>query len=138
MEKNRRYLWILSGLVLLGLLACQRTAQSDPLAGTLWVATSCLGEKPILGTTLTLSFKDGQVRGSSGCNTYFGSYRVSGSAITVEQLASTKMACQEPGVMQQETVFLASLSEAETYRLEKSRLELVRKDGQTVVFEPSE
>jgi heat shock protein HslJ len=102
------------------------------------VVTSCLGQEPVLGTTLTVSFSDGQVRGSSGCNTYFGSYRVSGSRIDVEQLASTKMACQEPGVMQQEGAFLASLREVYTYRLEEGRLELVRPDGQTLVFKPGE
>jgi heat shock protein HslJ len=137
-EKNRRYPWILPGLLLFGLLSCRRAAPADPLAGTLWVATTCLGQKPVVGTTLTLSFEDGQVRGSSGCNTYFGSYQVSGSSVAVEQLASTKMACQEPGVMQQEAAFLASLSEAETYRLEEDRLEFVRTDGQTVVFEPGD
>jgi len=136
-KRSRRYLLILSGLLLLALLACRR-ASADPLAGTLWVVTSCLGQEPVLGTTLTVSFSDGQVRGSSGCNTYFGSYRVSGSRIDVEQLASTKMACQEPGVMQQEGAFLASLREVYTYRLEEGRLELVRPDGQTLVFKPGE
>lgn len=136
MNKCRWHQYALCLLLVLSVTACRRPEQADPLAGTLWVATSCLGKEPLAGTRLTLSFAAGQVKGSSGCNTYFGSYRVTGERILVEQLASTKMACQEPGVMQQEGAFLASLGEAQTYRLEDGRLELVRADGQSLVFEP--
>lgn len=135
MEKKRRYLLFLPGLLLLTIIACRREAPSDPLKGTLWVVTECLGQKAVAGTRLTLSFENGQVRGSSGCNTYFGSYSVSGSRIDVAQLAATKMACQEPGVMKQQGAFLATLAEVKTYRLEEDRLELVRTDGQTIVLE---
>ena len=138
MFKSRWYRIGWPVLLLVCLISCRRAQPADPLAGTLWVATECLGQKPVTGTTLTLSFDSGQVRGSSGCNTYFGSYRVSAKRIDVEQLASTKMACQEPGVMQQEGAFLASLGEVDTFRQEEGRLELVRPDGQTLVFKPGE
>lgn len=138
MDTSRWYRIGWPALLFVCLVSCRRAEPADPLAGTVWVAVECLGQKPAVGTTLTLAFETGQVRGSSGCNTYFGSYRVSGSRIEMDQLASTKIACQGPGVMQQEGAFLASLGEVDTYQLDNGRLKLVRSDGQTIIFQSGE
>ena len=64
---------------------------------------------PVPGSTLTMSFKDGQVSGSSGCNTYSGSYTVNGDELTFGPTATTRKACADQAVTDQETAFLAAL-----------------------------
>ncbi|MCU0484086.1 MAG: META domain-containing protein [Chloroflexi bacterium] len=73
---------------------------------------------PIAGTTLTATFaEDGALSGSSGCNTFNGTYTLDGDAITVGALGTTKMACEEP-VMAQEQQFLMALASAKTVTVE--------------------
>ena len=48
------------------------------------------------------------VSGSSGCNTFTGSYTLDGINVTIGPLASTMMACEQP-VMDQEAAFLKAL-----------------------------
>jgi len=78
--------------------------------------------RPIPGTTITAMFEDGQLRGSAGCNSYFGSYQVSGDKIRVGDLALTEMACLEPaGLMEQELVFAEFMRDAQSFRLVDGR-----------------
>jgi heat shock protein HslJ len=75
------------------------------------------------------------VYGSSGCNTYTGSYRVKGDTITVGDLAWTLMACLEPeGVMEQETLVMEHLSDAQTYRFVDGQLQIFQSDGEALTF----
>jgi heat shock protein HslJ len=129
-------------VVALGLLTtagCGAVARlgGDPLAGTAWEVASIGGRAPIAGTTVTVTFQDGSVGGSGGCNAYGGSYRVKGDTIMVGALASTEMACLEPtGAMEQEAAFLAALGAARMYRLTDDSLELVGADGQALTLTP--
>ena len=111
-------------------------AQSQDLAGTSWVVTAYNNGKQAVtsvlsGTTLTAEFgKDGNLSGSSGCNTYNGAYKVNGSQITIGPLASTRMACADPaGVMDQEMQYLSALQSAATYQIQGNTLELRTQDG---------
>ena len=131
----------LAGIVILALAACQRadSAASDPLDGTSWVLTAYRKTRPISGTTITATFEDGQVRGSAGCNSYSGSYQVSGDTITVGPVAITEMACLEPeSVMDQELVFVEFLTDAQTFRLADEQLQVVRSDGEALTFVPQD
>jgi heat shock protein HslJ len=110
-------------------------AQSQDLAGTNWDATAFNnGNQAVVGviegTTLSASFdKDGNLSGNSGCNTFNGSYKVSGDQITIGPLASTMKACSDPeGVMEQEGQFLAALQSAAKYQIEGNVLQLRTKD----------
>lgn len=110
---------------------------SSDLAGTSWNVTNYNnGKEAVVGliadTTITLVFGDGgQVSGSSGCNSFSGSYTSDGAgSIQIGQLASTMMACVEPeGVMDQEAQFLAALPLATTYSVEGNVLDLRSADG---------
>ncbi len=64
---------------------------------------------PIEGTTLTATFRLTNVVGSSGCNTYDGTYATNGNVVAIGRLASTRLACPDD-VMTQETDFLAALT----------------------------
>ena len=88
---------------------------------------------PKLGTRLTLMFKDGQVSGSSGCNRFHGSFKVDGKMLAIGSLATTRMACEE-AVMAQEQEFLRALQSAETWAIVRGMLDVHRGDGERVLM----
>ena len=115
------------------------TAGGDILNGTSWTLFAYRKTLPIQGTTITAEFKDGEIHGSAGCNSYHGSYRISGGSIQISDLALTLMACPEPeGVMEQEQYIMQFLQDAQTLRMSGSRLFLRRSDGEELTFDPQE
>ena len=114
-------------------------APQNPLNGTAWQVTGYyVGgavASPIVGTTLTSRFDASQISGNAGCNTYNGSYSVSGTSISIGQLATGMMACSDvPGQMEQEQAFLAALQSSSTFQFNGSSLELRRWDGTITVM----
>ncbi|AKG20426.1 META domain-containing protein [Calothrix sp. 336/3] len=81
-------------------------------------------------TQLSVKFQDTQVEGSSGCNSFNGSYRLVNNKLSIGTLSSTRMAC-ETDVMNQEFRFLSALKSVRRLRVEgSSRLLLFyRLDG---------
>ncbi len=114
-------------------------APQNPLSGTNWEVTGFNNGRnavvsPIVGSTLTTRFTASQVEGNSGCNSFSGSYWVSGNNISIGALGGGMMACAEPaGVMEQEAEFRAALQSVATFQLEGSRLTLRRGDGSIAV-----
>jgi len=75
------------------------------------VMTTVTGEKPV-----TAKFDaSGALSGSGGCNQYSATYKVTGTSISITQPITTLMACPEP-IMQQETMYLAQLTKASSYK----------------------
>ena len=137
---TKKSIWILL-VIVLGLLvgACSTGAGSsgDPLEGTSWELYAIRKSKPIPGSHISASFEDGQISGTSGCNTYFGAYEVDGGRITISTLGMTEMACMEPeGVMEQEIMILEYLSAAQTFQLQEDQLMIFRPDGEALTFIP--
>jgi heat shock protein HslJ len=74
------------------------------LDGTEWTLISLNGSDVIEGTTITLSFTDGQVGGNAGCNSYGGQYTATNETLTITDIVSTMMACTSPaGINEQES-----------------------------------
>lgn len=88
---------------------------------------------PALGTRLTLSFKDGTLSGSSGCNTFRASYQAEESRIVVGPVTSTRKTCSGKGVMAQERQFLAALETAVKWDIDRGMLDMHRGDGERVL-----
>ncbi|MCB0179550.1 MAG: META domain-containing protein [Anaerolineae bacterium] len=103
--------------------ASQSISIRASLDGTSWVLPGSLPD-----TRLTVEFGNGTISGSSGCNTFNGSYSTSGNSISVGQLITTQMACEED-VMQQEQDYLAALSSAQSYTISGSTLTLNHPGG---------
>jgi heat shock protein HslJ len=82
------------------------------------------------GSTITLRFEDGQLRGTAGCNSYFGNYQLDGDSISVGTLGSTEMWCE--GLMDQESAYLALLRDAETVTRQGESLILTGPTGRLV------
>jgi heat shock protein HslJ len=113
MKRNVPFCFVLFAAVML-LSACNPILSRDPLNGTSW-SLGAIDETPTLqGILVTLAFADGQVSGSSGCNSYGGSYKVNGEKITIRSLVSTLMACQDMDIMEQEQTYMQYLQNAQT------------------------
>ena len=88
----------------------------------------------IAGTEIVATFRAGGVSGSAGCNTYSGSYQVSGSAISFSAISTTLRACGEPaGIMEQEQAYLAALGRTATFTVTSSALTFRAADGSVVL-----
>ncbi|MCB0195937.1 MAG: META domain-containing protein [Anaerolineae bacterium] len=99
------------------------------LAGTSWVLSNSLPD-----TRLTVEFGNGTISGSSGCNTFNGSFSTSGSnSISVGQLSTTQAACEEE-VMEQEQDYVAALSSAQSYTIAGNTLTITHPGG-TLTFQ---
>ncbi len=99
-------------------------AASSPVGKT-WRLTSLDGQPVVAGTTITAEFtSEDRVAGSSGCNRYFGGARAEAGRLTVSPLASTMMACQSDGVMEQEARYLTTLQAATRYTVAGEELRL--------------
>lgn len=79
---------------------------------------------PVAATAPTLAFEDDKAAGNASCNQYFGSFELDGSSITFGPLASTEMFCGDPGVMEQETAYLATLQSVDAWAIDGESLSL--------------
>jgi heat shock protein HslJ len=115
--------------------------QKEPtpqLAGVKWKVTNFNnGRHAVVGVLgepdITMSFKDGQVSGSAGCNQFHGKYSTDGNKLTLGPLATTRRACEE-ALMTQEREFLAALASAVTWSIDGNVLDMHRADGERAIW----
>jgi heat shock protein HslJ len=114
-------------------------AEPEPtLEGVTWKVTGFNNGRSavvsaVTGTSLTLTFEDGMVRGSSGCNTFRAPYTSEGNRLSIGPAVTTRMACGAEGVMEQERKFLAALETAQVWTVESGTLDVHRADGERVL-----
>jgi heat shock protein HslJ len=118
-----------------GLAACTTTAGSG--IGDRELRAADVNGAPIVGDRpLTLRLAAGQAAGSSGCNSFTASYRLSGDELDFGPIASTRMAC-ETQVMEQESRYLAILDAAENLaRYGDGSISVIAPDGRAIRFRP--
>ena len=117
--------------------ACGENTNKDPLDGTSWTLFAYRKSKPIEGTTATIEFTDGQISGSSGCNSYFGSYKIVADTIEITDVGATLMACLDPeGVMEQEQLFLEYLQDARRFTHNDEQLAIFQSENEALTFVP--
>ena len=130
---------LISAMLVLGMLAsltacCPITGSPAPatqIENITWKLVSYGDlnnpQSVIVGTEVTVLFQSAgaQVQGSGGCNSYGGSYEISGPGLTVSGLISTKMYCtQPPGVSDQEASYLEILQAADSVQVSGGRLQI--------------
>ena len=108
------------------------------LLDTRWVLVTLEGEPPLAGRAPSAEFSADQISGSASCNSYFGTYEVSGGELNIGDVAHTEMWCEDPeGVMDQEQAFLVALASVTSYRMAGEQLELLDGSGAVILlFEP--
>ncbi len=107
------------------------------LEGQTWLLSSYAGQdgeqiEALPQTRVTITFAEGEVSGSGGCNNFFGPYEVNGSELSIGLLGSTMMACVDD-VMAQETGYLANLGAVAGYQIDGEQLHLLGADGQLLL-----
>lgn len=108
-------------LTILLLAACAPVTSGD-LVGTQWELVSLDGNDQVgqkmAGHVITIQFEGTEVGGSSGCNSYGGTYTATaGGSISFSALVSTLMACEAEGVMEVEQSFFEALNAADRYEI---------------------
>ncbi len=129
-----RYLLSLSVLLLFSCSSMKKqtkagSATGDVLAGTAWTISSIPGfdleqtRKPV---TISFETATGRVFGNAGCNSFGGHYTLKGSALKMEKVISTKMACM-PG-MQTENKVMLILNNTDHFSISGDKLQLMQGD----------
>lgn len=100
------------------------TAEKEALAHT-WILTKGARDQMGCNTSkpLSLTFTEKGVNGYSGCNNYFGPYKLSKKQhIKLGPLASTMMACVGQDCGKIEVGFIRKMDQVNKYRLQNNRL----------------
>jgi heat shock protein HslJ len=142
-----------AALALVGILVVMVVVLNYPaakaMAGTTmtqtnWTLQSLVDNTGILvpamsGTDVTAAFdREGQLSGNAGCNHYFAAYTAKDYQVSITGIGSTKMFCHGPGVMEQESAFLADLQKASSFRVSEAFLKIYDASGKPVlVFVPA-
>lgn len=128
-------------LAVLALLAtaCLGSDFADSIEGS-WQMTSGTvdGEEiPLLDShPITIHFEGDQMGGTAACNSYDGTFSLSGSRITISNLAMTEMACFPEETMRAEALFTEAISRVGTLALDGTLT--LSGDGVEMVFEALE
>jgi heat shock protein HslJ len=116
------------------LLATLSPAEPVPFEGSTWslkfISDGQDMNPALMEVELTALFEDGEISGSSGCNTYSGSYELDDQDLTIGPLVLTMMACEDPkGVMDQESAYVLALESVAGYELVGGVMALVDSEG---------
>jgi heat shock protein HslJ len=110
---------------------------TNRLTGTAWTLTTVDGRDAIPQAAPWISFDDAtRVTGSTGCNSFGGKWKASGSDLSFDEIAATLIGC--PGdVGDQEAAFTAALRVVKSYVIENGALMLKDSAGATrLTFQP--
>jgi heat shock protein HslJ len=88
------------------------------------------GEPVPADAEMTITFRDAEeLGGSSGCNSFGGSYRTAGDEFRVTSLGGTAMGCPR-AILDREEAFMELLPEIRAWAIAGNLLELRDEDGQ--------
>lgn len=106
------------------------------LEGTKWIVTTYVDGETArhqdyadVSEAPHLTFADGKVTGSGGCNNLSGNATISGDTITFESIVATRMACANQSRNTDETHILNVLKGKVSYQVDASSLQLTGPDG---------
>ena len=118
--------------------AASASAGALELDGTSWLLTDYISPDGAVFTvpaavTPLLTFEGGNLTGNAGCNTFSSTYTVTGDAIELGPIMSTKMACEEP-MASVEGAYLAALESIDKVAiLDDGKLQLWDDGGKTTL-----
>jgi len=112
-----------------------QTPPIPSLQNTLWQLTSLQAENGTLvtpPTIITIQFDIDRMSGSGGCNNYFATYSLSGNSLSLGEIGSTTIACEET-VMQTETHYFNLLQKTTTLSVTNDTLTLYDESNQPLL-----
>lgn len=75
-----------------------------------------------------LTFTAEGINGQGSCNQYSGAYQYDNGTLTISNVISTLMACEQP-IMEQESAFLGALQTATTFQVNNGQLQISYSGG---------
>lgn len=140
MSQSHRSAVISAALVIL-CTACASVAQTahSPLSKGEWHLLEINGVAAIPDQvdrrpTIRFSADSSRAEGNGGCNSYGGEATISGSSLHVSRVISTKRACIDAALNQQESRFFSALETADRYAVSADTLRLYRGTGVALRF----
>ena len=124
--------------------SCDETKKVIDVAGSVQLTgnytVSAINGKKLSNTanpTFTLSALDNSVRGTTGCNSVFGTYNIDLYAISFSDLAVSEKACLDKNIMKSERDFVDALNNTGSYSLTNGALTFYSKTDRSVVLTAS-
>lgn len=128
-----RKILLLSALVLA--FSCDRPQPEQGLPNTAWVVSNMNLEmtEPIefgpLTPTLIFNQNNADIAGNTGCNSFFGTYVVSGDSLQLNIVGQSMALCPNSEIEQH---YLDALKNVATYKIEEGGLVLYNADNKPV------
>lgn len=126
----------LISILVFALPGCLGSDFADSVAGAWQMSTGTVDGQPIPAPDthpITITFEDNQVSGTASCNGYGGTFQVSGSSISISDLAMTEMACSPEATMEAEAMFSDAITRVDTVSVDGTLT--LSADGVELVFE---
>ena len=125
-----------AALAVAGCSSGEGATQPPNLNGTQWRVVEIAGEPTIGGNPPTITFRNGRIRGDSGCNTFTADVTVDQMTIDVGSISSTLRLCEgDAGVT--ETMFMRALIGASSMSFDEKGNLVIVGDGGDVHFAAS-
>lgn len=128
------FLLFLAGIALVMLQGREMARQNIPgggasMTGIEWRPTRLDGNEIAPDSGMFVLFEvDGSIKGSGGCNNFFGSLQTMDGELTVGELGATRMACPRD-IMTNETAFMQALQDATRFEMGDNSLHLLGAGG---------
>ncbi|HEX9854122.1 MAG TPA: META domain-containing protein [Acidimicrobiia bacterium] len=131
----KRALLIL-GIALTACSSTTTTSTATPPTEDLWNETYSIVGLVVSGATRALvpdsnpsiTFNGADMNGTTGCNSFFGTFSVDGDSISLSQLGQTEIGCEEPLTLQEQQI-MAVLAAADRWSVEGGILTVGASDG---------
>lgn len=106
------------------------------LSGSSWQLVELNGQKLPPEVIITLTFDDDTIEGSGGCNTYSANYERNDSNLTITDITSTLMFCEDSSTY--ETEYFNALQTVGAFELAEDRLTISgAQESVNLVFAPA-
>nr|WP_315422640.1 META domain-containing protein [uncultured Pedobacter sp.] len=124
---------IYCGMLILLLSSCKEKLDPASFTNTKWELTELPGLTLPSTAKATLNFADSlKISGKSFCNNYGGQGEIADHKITVKNVFSTKMFCQETDAA--ERAYLHALNQVNNAKIADNKLYLLNGDKTLMVF----
>ena len=136
MKNRARWAGCAAFVAALALAGCSSGDAATPppnLNGTQWRVVEIAGEPTFGSNPPTISFRNGRIRGDSGCNTFSADVTLEQMTIDVGSISSTLRLC-EGDVGATETMFMRALIGASSLSFDEKGNLLLGGDGGDVQF----
>jgi putative lipoprotein len=122
-----------AALAVAGCSSGDAATQPPNLSGTNWRVIEIAGEPTFGSNPPTISFRNGRIRGDSGCNTFTADVTLDQMSIDVGSISSTLRLC-EGDVAATETLFMRALIGASALSFDEKGNLMLAGDGGDVHF----